>query len=100
MCGHATIALGRWAVDSGRVAMMAGRAAFGLETPCGLLAVEVDRDGGEAPLVSIVSAPSFARHSYLTIGGNDSPTGKAREGILVTACVARVSLIKNLIQNY
>src|SRR3546814_19597457 len=43
MCGHATIALGRWAVDSGRVAMMAGRAAFGLETPCGLVAVEVDR---------------------------------------------------------
>src|SRR3546814_8113466 len=51
MCGHATIALGRWAVDSGRVAMMAGRAAFGLETPCGLVAVEVDRDGGDAPLV-------------------------------------------------
>src|SRR3546814_15364817 len=48
MCGHATIALGRWAVDSGRVAMMAGRAAFGLETPCGLVAVEVDRDGGDA----------------------------------------------------
>src|SRR3546814_9281331 len=62
MCGHATIALGRWAVDSGRVAMMAGRAAFGLETPCGLVAVEVDRDGGDAPLVSFVSVPSFASH--------------------------------------
>src|SRR3546814_1951237 len=59
---HATIALGRWAVDSGRVAMMAGRAAFGLETPCGLVAVEVDRDGGDAPLVSFVSVPSFASH--------------------------------------
>src|SRR3546814_14337336 len=62
MCGHATIALGRWAVDSGRVAMMAGRAAFGLERPCGLVAVAVDRDGGDAPLGYFVCAPSFARH--------------------------------------
>lgn len=62
MCGHATIAIGRWAVDSGRVAMTAGRAAFGLETPCGLVAVEVERGGADAPLVSFVSVPSFASH--------------------------------------
>src|SRR5215471_9246980 len=28
MCGHATIALGRWAVESGRVALVDGRANF------------------------------------------------------------------------
>src|ERR1700744_4254732 len=35
MCGHATIAIGRWAVDTGRVRMHAGRASFNLEAPCG-----------------------------------------------------------------
>src|SRR5689334_2325662 len=31
MCGHATIALGRWAVDSGRVTLRDGRADFVME---------------------------------------------------------------------
>lgn len=62
MCGHATIAIGRWAVDSGRVAMTDGRATFGLEVPCGVVQVEVEADGGTSPLVSFVSVESFASH--------------------------------------
>jgi len=63
MCGHATIAIGRWAVDTGRVAMVDGRARFGLETPCGVVRVEVEAapDGG-APLVAFESVESFASH--------------------------------------
>lgn len=62
MCGHATIAIGRWAVDSGRIALVDGRAAFGLEAPCGLVEVEVVEDGHTAPLTSFVSVASFASH--------------------------------------
>jgi trans-L-3-hydroxyproline dehydratase len=61
MCGHATIALGRWAVDSGRVALIGGRGAFRLETPCGVVDVEVVRHGAETS-VSFESVDSFASH--------------------------------------
>jgi trans-L-3-hydroxyproline dehydratase len=57
MCGHATIAIGRWAVESGRVKLQDGRAAFILECPCGPVAVQV-ADGGAA--VSFDSVPAFA----------------------------------------
>jgi proline racemase len=57
MCGHATVALGRWAVDSGRVALQAGRADFVLECPCGPVEVHVT-EGGDA--VSFDSVPAFA----------------------------------------
>src|SRR3546814_13144419 len=62
MCGQATVGVGRGGVYRGRGGMMAGRAAVWLETPCGRVAVEVDRDGGDAPLVPFVSVPSFASH--------------------------------------
>jgi trans-L-3-hydroxyproline dehydratase len=63
MCGHATIAIGRWAVDTGRVAMVDGRASFGLEAPCGVVRVEVEAaDDGGAPLVAFESVDSFASH--------------------------------------
>ncbi|HVJ54651.1 MAG TPA: proline racemase family protein [Aliidongia sp.] len=54
MCGHATIAVGRWAVESGRV----GGCRFGLETPCGVVRVDVAADGS----VAFDSVPSFASH--------------------------------------
>ncbi len=52
MCGHATIAIGRWAVESGRVRAR----QFGLETPCGVVRVSVAEDGR----VSFDSVPAFA----------------------------------------
>ena len=57
MCGHATIALGRWAVDSGRVPLHDGTADFILECPCGPVAVHVT-DGGAS--VAFDSVPAFA----------------------------------------
>ena len=57
MCGHATIALGRWAVASGRVPLHDGRADFILECPCGPVAVHVT-DGGAR--VAFDSVPAFA----------------------------------------
>ena len=57
MCGHATIALGCWAVDSGSVALRDGRADFVLECPCGPVDVHVT-DGGAC--VAFDSVPGFA----------------------------------------
>jgi len=61
MCGHATIALGRWAVDTGRTPLLDGRAAFKLEVPCGVVDVEVVRQGDETP-VTFESVEAFASH--------------------------------------
>src|SRR5690349_13847101 len=57
MCGHATIALGRWAVDSGRVPLRDGCADFILECPCGPVAVHVSDNGAR---VAFDSVPAFA----------------------------------------
>lgn len=60
MCGHATIAIGRWAVDSGRIALVDGKASFGLEAPCGVIRVDVEARDGEAARVAFESVISFA----------------------------------------
>jgi proline racemase len=57
MCGHATVALGRWAVDSGRVALRRARADFVLECPCGPVDVHVTEGGAR---VAFDSVPGFA----------------------------------------
>ena len=57
MCGHATIALGRWAVDSGRVSLRNGRANFVMECPCGPVEVHVMDEGRT---VAFDSVPAFA----------------------------------------
>ena len=62
MCGHATIAIGRWLLDAGRLTVTAGRAVFGLETPCGLVRVEVAQSDADVPLVTFESVPSYASH--------------------------------------
>jgi proline racemase len=62
MCGHATIALGRWVVDRGLVPAGGPGAAFGIEAPCGLVRVEVLPGAAESPLVAFESVPAFASH--------------------------------------
>jgi proline racemase len=56
MCGHAVIALGRWAVDSGRVNRAAGGSNVAIQCPCGLVEVLVADDGA----VKFTSVPAFA----------------------------------------
>jgi trans-L-3-hydroxyproline dehydratase len=71
MCGHATIAIGRWAVDSGRIAMHDGKAAFRLEAPCGVIDVEVTRTADGEISTVFESVESFASHldQHLDIDG-------------------------------
>jgi proline racemase len=61
MCGHATIALARWAVDSGRVARREpetpqSETIVRLQCPCGLVTASVASDG----MVRFESVPAFA----------------------------------------
>jgi proline racemase len=62
MCGHATIAVGRWAVESGRVAVDPAAPRFALETPCGLVGIVLEPGSGDAPFVWFESVPAFASH--------------------------------------
>jgi trans-L-3-hydroxyproline dehydratase len=62
MCGHATIAIGRWAIDSGQVAMRDGRATFKLEAPCGMIDVEVSQTADGDISTVFESVESFASH--------------------------------------
>jgi len=56
MCGHATIALARWAVESGRVKRRTPETIVRLQCPCGLVTARVAVDGS----VRFESVPSFA----------------------------------------
>jgi trans-L-3-hydroxyproline dehydratase len=56
MCGHATIALARWAVDSGRVPRREPETIVRLQCPCGLVTAKVAADG----TVRFESVPAFA----------------------------------------
>ena len=59
MCGHATIAIARWAVDSGLVRARDGVARFGLECPCGLVDVFAHVENGVVTRTGFESAPAF-----------------------------------------
>jgi trans-L-3-hydroxyproline dehydratase len=60
MCGHAVIALGRWAVDTGRVPLNAPETAFVIQCPCGPVRVRVAIEDGRAGAVAFESVPAFA----------------------------------------
>lgn len=59
MCGHAIIALGRYAVDQGLVPVNDDSAIVNIECPCGLVRAEVSVRGGKPAEVAFESVPSF-----------------------------------------
>jgi trans-L-3-hydroxyproline dehydratase len=71
MCGHATVALGRWAVETGRVPHRLaadGRSArFGLELPCGVVTVEARIEGGKVVASSFDSVPAFVAETDVSV---------------------------------
>jgi trans-L-3-hydroxyproline dehydratase len=60
MCGHATIALARWAVDAGRVSRREPETTVRLQCPCGLVTAHVAVSDGRAGRVRFESVPAFA----------------------------------------
>ncbi|NNE41110.1 MAG: proline racemase [Marinicaulis sp.] len=60
MCGHATIALGRYLIDQAIVPKVEPKTDFVLECPCGPVSVSTEITGGRAATVSFESIPCFA----------------------------------------
>ncbi|WP_342359437.1 proline racemase family protein [Terrarubrum flagellatum] len=67
MCGHATIALGRWIVDQGLVAKTEPLTRFAIEAPCGLLKLSCRIENGEIVDVAFESVAAFVEARDLTI---------------------------------
>ncbi|MER8499866.1 MULTISPECIES: proline racemase family protein [unclassified Mesorhizobium] len=59
MCGHAIVALGRYAVDERLVAPREPLTTVNIEAPCGLISASVDVRNGKAGAVSFESVPAF-----------------------------------------
>lgn len=59
MCGHAVIALGRYAVDTGIVAAVEPVTTVNIECPCGMVVASVAVNDGRAGAVSFESVPAF-----------------------------------------
>ncbi len=60
MCGHAVIALGRWAVDEGMVERVEPETAVAIQVPAGLVRTTVEVADGRAGAVRFESVPAFA----------------------------------------
>ncbi len=59
MCGHAVIALGRYAVDNGLVKPASPVTTVKLECPCGLVVASVEVNEGKSGFVSFEAVPAF-----------------------------------------
>ncbi|MFD2204055.1 proline racemase family protein [Kiloniella antarctica] len=60
MCGHAIIALGRYAVDQELVEVCEPLTTVKIECPCGLVVASVEVTDGKSGSVSFLSVPAFA----------------------------------------
>lgn len=61
MCGHATIALGRYAIERGRVAAVEPLTRFAIEAPCGLVRLACEVNHGKVGEVRFESVPAFVQ---------------------------------------
>ncbi len=60
MCGHAVIALGRYAIDKGVVPVRAPETEVRIQCPCGLVTARVEVSEGRPGRVHFASVPAFA----------------------------------------
>ncbi len=67
MCGHATVALGRWLVESGVVPAEAPVTRFALELPCGIVNVACQVEGSRVVLTAFDSVPAFLSHRDIEV---------------------------------
>ncbi len=67
MCGHAVIALGRYAVDYGLVPVTEPLTQVNIECPCGLVTAWVEVQNGQSGRVSFDSVPAFLFQSPLQV---------------------------------
>lgn len=67
MCGHATIALGRYAIERGLVPAVEPVTRFCIEAPCGLLRLACEVANGKVGAVSFESVAAFVEKRDLSV---------------------------------
>lgn len=67
MCGHATIALGKWLVESGQIAAVEPQTRFSIELPCGVVDVRCEVQDGRVVSTAFDSVPAFLSQRDATI---------------------------------
>ena len=67
MCGHATIAIGRWAVEQKLVKVVEPTTNFNLECPCGLVRVSADVKDGKVSHVRFDSVPAYLAYESVPV---------------------------------
>jgi proline racemase/trans-L-3-hydroxyproline dehydratase len=68
-CGHGTIALVTWALESGRLASAQGEVEVTVEVPSGVLRTWATVRGGDVPAVRFHNVPSFVLRRAVTAAG-------------------------------
>ena len=86
MCGHATIALGRYAVDHGIVKGVSPETIVKIQCPCGLVTAHVEYQDGKAGAVKLESMPCPVIATDLTVNVGMSYT-YCRCSMCVCVCV-------------
>jgi proline racemase len=84
-CGHGTIALGVWAVQTGRVPVdPSGATDVVVDAPSGRVTARVRTDGGTVTSVDFVSVPSYVLHTAVPVawGGRDTTADIAFGGAI------------------
>jgi len=67
MCGHATIAIAKLAVEMGWVKITEPVTEIGIDAPCGLLSAQVEVQNGKVISVSFDNVPSFVSGLDLSV---------------------------------
>src|SRR3546814_4610524 len=67
MCGHATLALGKWLVESGQVPAIEPETRFFLELPCGLIEVMCRVEKGAVTTAAFDSVPAFLSRADVSL---------------------------------
>lgn len=80
MCGHAILALGRYAIDYGLVKAVEPVTKVNIECPCGLVRAEVEVSNGKTGKVRFSSVPSFMFANDVSLRLPDGTTFKTDIG--------------------
>src|SRR4051794_41053924 len=78
MCGHATIALGRWLVESGTVPAVEPETSIALELPCGVVRVTCRVENGRVISTAFDSVPAFLSHRDVEVEVEVDGLGRVR----------------------
>jgi proline racemase len=72
-CGHGTIALGAWAVNSGRVAITGERTDVVIDVPSGRVTARVHTEGARITAVDFVNVASYALAENVRVSTSHGP---------------------------